>query len=64
MYNERGYMNEYYRIRFTRYTGGVTPEQAYPSKLGKDLDETVKEFVERFEDNQVKAYISHEWRSV
>jgi len=57
-------MTDYYRIRFTRYTGGITPEKAYPSKLGVDLDETVKEFVERYEDSQVRAWISHEKRSI
>lgn len=57
-------MQEYYLRRFIKYTGGVTPEKAYPSKLGVDLEVTVKEYVERYEDNQVRAWISHEPRSL
>ena len=53
MYERGKHMQDYYRRRFTRYTGGTTPEEAYPSKIGIELDETVKEFVDQKEQNHI-----------
>lgn len=53
-------MNDYYRIRFIRYNGGVTPEEAYPSKIGYELDETIRLWVEEKEDRERMAWIGHE----
>lgn len=54
-------MKDYYRQLFIRYTG-VTPEEWFTAS--DDIDGDTRKFVENYEENQERAWIAHEWRTI